>query len=138
MYWDILRALLRLTDIYAAIFSSKAYPYLLLRAQMLPTSSPNAEKATIEAIVDGLRLSSIFNFEPILALPNITLVRDHCLFKLLRVFMGRGLVHYKAWLSEHEGELSKHGEPLGVLLGLSTVSQSRQVWRNPHWKGRCG
>jgi translation initiation factor 3 subunit M len=82
---------------------------------MLPTTSPNAEKALIEVIVDGLRLSSIFNFEPILALPNITFVQEHCLFKLLKIFMGRGLARYRAWIAEHEGELSKHGEPLNVI-----------------------
>ncbi|KIM29417.1 hypothetical protein M408DRAFT_328690, partial [Serendipita vermifera MAFF 305830] len=87
---------------------SKAYPYLILRAQILPTTSPNAEKALIEVIVDGLRLTSIFNFEPILALPNITFVQEHCLFKLLKIFMGRGLSQYQAWLAEHEGELSSY------------------------------
>jgi translation initiation factor 3 subunit M len=101
------------------IGSSKAYPYLLLRAQTLPSTSPNAEKALIEVIVDGLRLSSIFNFEPILSLPNITLVQEHRLFKLLKIFMGRSLAQYRAWIAEHEGELSKHGEPFGVITGLS-------------------
>lgn len=82
---------------------------MLLRAQILPTTSPNAEKALIEVIVDGLRLTSIFNFDLILGLPNIALVQEHCLFKLLKIFMGRGLSQYQSWLTEHESELSKYG-----------------------------
>ncbi|PVG00481.1 PCI domain-containing protein [Serendipita vermifera] len=87
---------------------SKAYPYLILRAQILPKTSPNAEAALTEVIVDGLRLSSVFSFEPILSLPNITMVQGHCLFKLLRVFLGKGLAEYQSWLSEHGGELANY------------------------------
>ncbi|CAG7848811.1 Eukaryotic translation initiation factor 3 subunit M {ECO:0000256/HAMAP-Rule:MF_03012} Short=eIF3m {ECO:0000256/HAMAP-Rule:MF_03012} [Serendipita indica DSM 11827] len=87
----------------------KAYPYLILRAQLLPSNSPNATKAIVEAITDGLRLASVFSFEPILALPNITMVRDHPLFKLVKVFLRGGLAEWKAWLESHEAELSTAG-----------------------------
>jgi translation initiation factor 3 subunit M len=105
-------------DITLILFSfrrSKAYPYLLLRAQILPSSSPNAEAALTEVIVDGLRLSSVFNFEPILSLPNITMVHSHCLFKLLRVFLGQGLAEYQTWLSQHGGELSTYSEQHSII-----------------------
>ena len=90
---------------------AKAYPYLILRAQILPSTSPIAADAIVAAITDGLRLSSVFSFEPILALPNITMVREHPLFKLVKVFLRGGLADWKTWLSSHEAELSNAGKP---------------------------
>ena len=76
---------------------------------MLPGTSPNANDALLEAIVDGLRLSSIFNFEPIQSLPNIALIKTHPLFKLIRIFvLGQGLAQCHEALPEFEPELAKH------------------------------
>jgi translation initiation factor 3 subunit M len=76
---------------------------------MLPSTSPNANDALLEAIVDGLRLSSVFNFEPILGLPNIALIKAHPLFKLIRIFvLGQGLAQYHEALPEFEPELAKN------------------------------
>lgn len=78
---------------------------------MLPNTSPNANEALLDAVVDGLRLSSVFNFEPILSLPNISLVKAHPLFKLLRIFaFGQSFSQYQAALTECEPELAKHSE----------------------------
>lgn len=83
---------------------------------MLPATSPNAATALLEAIVDGLRLSSIFNFEPILNLPNATLVKDHPLYKLLWIFtLGQGFAQYKAGLGEYEPEFGKNSAYHRVL-----------------------
>ncbi|KAG8820319.1 hypothetical protein FRC17_010203 [Serendipita sp. 399] len=88
---------------------AKAYPYLILRAQLLPSNSPNAANAVLDALTSGLRLSSIFNFEPIIGLQNTNLIRDHPLFKLLKIFLRSGIQEWQEWVSTNEAELTKCG-----------------------------
>ncbi|KAG8807680.1 hypothetical protein FRC19_006390 [Serendipita sp. 401] len=95
--------------LFKASQPAKAYPYLILRAQILPSNSPNANSSVMDALISGLRLSSIYNFEPIIGLQNINLVREHPLFKLLKIFLRSGMKEWQEWVATNEAELTSCG-----------------------------
>ncbi|KDQ64446.1 hypothetical protein JAAARDRAFT_28075 [Jaapia argillacea MUCL 33604] len=86
-----------------------AYEYSLSYVRSLPSSSPDAQSAAVEAISTALRLPTIFDFDPLFKLDAVIASKSHELFSLLQVFLNGGLPEFNAWTESHPDALGKYG-----------------------------
>ncbi|KZT05631.1 PCI-domain-containing protein [Laetiporus sulphureus 93-53] len=104
-----------------------AFGYTLSYVRSLPSSSPNAQTAAVDAIVDALRLPLYFDFDAFFRLDAVVAAKDHELFSLLQIFLNDGLPEYKAWEEGHADAFAKYGlerpqlERKVRLLSLATL-----------------
>jgi translation initiation factor 3 subunit M len=80
----------------------------LLYVRSLPPSSQAGQTAAIEAIAVALRLSTIFDFDPLFKLDTVLALKNHELFSLLLIFLNDGFPEYQAWERDHPGSLEKY------------------------------
>ncbi|KAI0371602.1 PCI-domain-containing protein [Pilatotrama ljubarskyi] len=85
-----------------------AYQYQLSYVRSLPSSSPLAQSAAIDAVASALRLPSYFDFDSLFRLDAVVAAKDHDLFSLLQIFLNEGISQYKAWVESHPDTLSKY------------------------------
>ncbi|KZT24562.1 PCI-domain-containing protein [Neolentinus lepideus HHB14362 ss-1] len=84
-----------------------AYSYILSYVRSLPSSSPEAQAAAIDAIAAALRLP-IYDFDPLFKLDAVVASKDHELFSLLQVFLNGGLSEYKSWEASYSDAFEKY------------------------------
>lgn len=102
----------------------------MLHVKSLPPSSQAGQAAALEATAAGLRLPTIFDFDPLFKLDAVLALKDHELFSLLLIFLNNGLPEYQAWEKSHPGALEKYRASKGfylfiiTLLGLSDRNRS--------------
>ncbi|KAL0950227.1 hypothetical protein HGRIS_010214 [Hohenbuehelia grisea] len=112
--WDISTeqksALLKsISDAYAAADESTAsYEYQLSYVRSLPSTTPEAKTAAVEAIATALRLPTVFDFDQLFKLDAVVAAKGHELFSLLHIFLNDGLSEYKSWESSHAAVLEQH------------------------------
>ncbi|KAF9534129.1 hypothetical protein CPB83DRAFT_843726 [Crepidotus variabilis] len=92
-----------------------SYEYFLLYVKSLPSSSEEVQKAAVDAIATALRLSDIFDFDPLFKLDAVIGAKNHELFGLLQIFLSGDFVDYKTWASSHPGSLEKYDIPSSEL-----------------------
>jgi translation initiation factor 3 subunit M len=85
-----------------------SYKYTLSWVRSIPTSSPSARSAAIQAIQTALCLPSVFDFDPLFKLEAVLAVKDHELFNLLQIFLSDGLAEFNSWEAAHSDTLGKH------------------------------
>ncbi|CDO69565.1 hypothetical protein BN946_scf184759.g5 [Trametes cinnabarina] len=85
-----------------------SFQYQLSYVRSLPSSSPVAQTAAIEAVASALRLPSYFDFDTLFRLDAVVAAKDHPLFSLLQIFLNEGLSQYSAWVSSHTDVLAKY------------------------------
>lgn len=88
--------------------SNAAYEFRILLIHILPSSSPEARSAAIDAIVAALGIPTVFDFDTLYNLDPIIAVRDHGLFSLIQIFLRNGLSEFRAWLDSNPTLLETH------------------------------
>ena len=78
-------------------------------ARSIPPTSPKAMTAALNVIATSLRIPSIFNFDSLLKLDSVMVVKDHQLCILLKVLLQDGIQEYRKWLEKSEEVLSEFG-----------------------------
>ncbi|TFY64704.1 hypothetical protein EVJ58_g2437 [Rhodofomes roseus] len=95
-----------------------SYDYTLSYIRSLPSDSPVAQAAAVDAIAAALRLPSLFDFDTLFRLDAVVAAQDHELFSLLRIFINEGLPEFQAWAGSHADAFAKYGQ-CNWLRGLS-------------------
>ncbi|EPQ59896.1 hypothetical protein GLOTRDRAFT_23467, partial [Gloeophyllum trabeum ATCC 11539] len=101
-----------------------AYLFTLSYVRSLPSSSPEAQAAALEAIAAALRLP-IYNFDPLFKLDAVVASKEHELFSLLQVFLNGGLSEYQSWEQSHPDAFERYNldrEQLGRKIRLLTLA----------------
>ncbi|KAI9064881.1 PCI-domain-containing protein [Trametes sanguinea] len=88
--------------------ATTSFQYQLSYVRSLPSSSPVAQTAAVEAVASALRLPSYFDFDALFRLDAVVAAKDHPLFSLLQIFLNEGLQQYTAWVQSHADVLSKY------------------------------
>ncbi|OSD04495.1 PCI-domain-containing protein [Trametes coccinea BRFM310] len=88
--------------------AATSFQYQLSYVRSLPSSSPVAQTAAVEAVASALRLPSYFDFDALFRLDAVVAAKDHPLFSLLQIFLNEGLQQYTAWVGSHGDVLSKY------------------------------
>lgn len=104
--------------------SNSAYDYRILLVHTLPSSSPEARSAAVDAIAAALRIPTVFDFDTLYNLDPIIAVRDHELFSLAQIFLRNGLSEFKAWVDDHATLLETYRECFSayyVVLSLNKM-----------------
>ena len=86
-----------------------SYTYLVSYARSIPPASPKAEAAALSAIATSLKLPTVFNFDSLLKLDSVMVVKDHQLCILLKILLQDGIQEYRKWLETSERFLSEFG-----------------------------
>lgn len=85
----------------------------------LSVNSPEAQPAALAVIAKALKLPGILNFDAVLKLDAVRLVKDHKVFALLKIFLQGGLSDYQQWITANENVLAEFGRetsPRSVLF----------------------
>ncbi|KAI0920978.1 hypothetical protein AcW1_004894 [Taiwanofungus camphoratus] len=99
----------QLSDISAKSGQAEAsYEYTLSYVRSLPSPSPAAQIAAVDAIASALRLPSMFDLDPLFRIDAVVSAKDHELFSLLHIFLNEGLSEYKAWEDSHPDVFVKY------------------------------
>ncbi|KAF8530925.1 hypothetical protein JB92DRAFT_2854313 [Gautieria morchelliformis] len=85
-----------------------SYTYLVSYARSIPPTSSKAEAAALKVIATSLRLPSVFNFDSLLKVDSVMVVKDHQLFILLKILLQDGISEYRKWLETNEGILGEY------------------------------
>ncbi|KAH9833674.1 PCI-domain-containing protein [Rhodofomes roseus] len=105
-----------------------SYDYTLSYIRSLPSDSPVAQAAAVDAIAAALRLPSLFDFDTLFRLDAVVAAQDHELFSLLRIFINEGLPEFQAWAGSHADAFAKYDfdqaqlERKIRLLGLTSLA----------------
>jgi hypothetical protein len=89
--------------------SETSYTYLVSYARSIPPTSAKAEAAALKVIATSLRLPSVFNFDSLLKVDSVMVVKGHQLFALLNILLQGGISEYRKWLETNEGILGEFG-----------------------------
>ncbi|KAH9938025.1 PCI-domain-containing protein [Fomitopsis serialis] len=92
-----------------------AYDYTLSYVRSLPSDSPAAQAAAVDAIASALRLPSLFDFDALFRLDAVVAAQNHELFSLLRIFINEGLSEFQAWADGHADAFAKYNLDKALL-----------------------
>lgn len=99
-----------LYHVYVSSCSETSYTYQVSFVRSISPNSPKAEAAALSLIATSLRLPSVFNFDPLLKIDAVRVVKDHQLFALLKILLEGGLSDFHSWLEKHEAVLGEFGK----------------------------
>ncbi|KAL7282660.1 hypothetical protein ACG7TL_004133 [Trametes sanguinea] len=113
--------------------AATSFQYQLSYVRSLPSSSPVAQTAAVEAVASALRLPSYFDFDALFRLDAVVATKDHPLFSLLQIFLNEGLQQYTAWVGSHADVLSKYvasnslTDPSRTSIELDSAQLERKI-----------
>lgn len=93
-----------------------SYSYQVAYVKSIPSSSPKVEASSLAVIATALKLHSVFNFDALLKIGSVRVVKDHPLFFLLKIMLEGGIPEYQSWLAANEAVLNEFGRSFDILV----------------------
>lgn len=99
-----------ISDAYAKLEQPEtSYSYQVAYVKSIPSSSPKVEASALAVIATALKLHSVFNFDALLKIGSVRVVKDHPLFFLLKIMLEGGIPEYQSWLAANEAIVNEFG-----------------------------